>query len=128
MCCHGFPHRSTDERPSSNLGTSAVGIAALAAFLGSLAPTVSGGRPDGAKLIDTVGTVTFGALAVAGFTGGHDVQQLLVTGIFVASRLRSQDPLVKLGLLRHTLVRPTGPRPLLLTAWPSPPSAPSYGR
>ncbi|MFK0229899.1 hypothetical protein ACIQUL_29505 [Streptomyces sp. NPDC090303] len=64
---------------ASQLGASAVGYAALAAFLGSSVLAVWGARTDGAKMIDVAGTLTFGALAVVGFTAGHDAQQLIVS-------------------------------------------------
>ncbi|MEU3059195.1 hypothetical protein [Streptomyces subrutilus] len=63
---------------AEHLGTGAVGYAALAACLGSLALAVRGAVTGGLGLVDGAGVVTFGALAAIGLTGGHHVQQFLV--------------------------------------------------
>ncbi|MCX4744631.1 hypothetical protein OG455_03685 [Kitasatospora sp. NBC_01287] len=63
---------------AEHIGAGAVGLAALAACLGSLVLTVRGTLHGGLKLIDAAGVLTFGALAAVGFASGHQVRTLLV--------------------------------------------------
>jgi len=63
---------------AGRVGASAVGYAALVAFLGSLALAIRGARETGVNIIDAAGVVTFGILTVVGLAADHHVQQLLV--------------------------------------------------
>jgi hypothetical protein len=63
---------------AERVGADAVGIAALLACLGSLALAIYGVRHGGLKIIDGAGVITFAAIAVAGFVGGHRVDEFLV--------------------------------------------------
>ena len=63
---------------AGHVGTNAVGYAALAAFLGSLALAIRGARSTGVNVVDAAGVVTFGVLTVVGLTASNHVQQLLV--------------------------------------------------
>ena len=63
---------------AEHIGAGAVGLAALAACLGSLALAVRGARDGGLKLIDAAGVVTFGILAAVGFGADHHARTLLV--------------------------------------------------
>src|ERR1700712_4982477 len=49
-----------------------VGYAALAAFFGSLVLAIIGAARGGVKILDVAGVVTFGVVAVLGFTAGID--------------------------------------------------------
>ena len=63
---------------ADHIGSDAVGYAALAACLGSVALAVRGARHTGVNILDAAGVVTFGLLAVIGLTGSSEVQQLIV--------------------------------------------------
>jgi hypothetical protein len=63
---------------AEHIGTGAVGYAALAACLGSLALAVRGARRGHLSLLDVAGVVTFAILAAVGLAAGHHLQQLLV--------------------------------------------------
>jgi len=63
---------------AGRVGSSAVGYAALVAFLGSLALAIRGARHTGVNIIDAAGVVTFGILTVVGLTASPHDQQLLV--------------------------------------------------
>ncbi|HEX4189991.1 MAG TPA: hypothetical protein VHZ06_03280 [Marmoricola sp.] len=63
---------------ADRIGADSVGLAALVAGAGSLVLVIRGARADGVKPIDAAGVVTFAALAVVGFLGGHTLDQNLV--------------------------------------------------
>jgi hypothetical protein len=63
---------------AERVGADAVGVAALLACLGSLALAIYGVRHGGLKIIDGAGVITFAAIALAGFLGGHQVDEFLV--------------------------------------------------
>jgi hypothetical protein len=63
---------------AERVGADAVGVAALLACLGSLGLAIYDLRHGGLKIIDGAGVITFAAIALAGFLGGHQVDEFLV--------------------------------------------------